>query len=209
MMERKAKDMGQEKLLMRMYSTGSETDSEEYLGGIRNFLDRIKAPSETLESMLHEAAVYIGAFTQFREVSIGVKGQEGTFRYAALVGFNKDAEAARRKMEFSQKDLHDISVYRPTRFSRSSFYHLSEKKSYRPGSENTFNKPALLGIPRQRADDMIEGDYIEVDLVGNNREIIGWVEVSGPIMGKLPKRDTIRDLEFFASCLTLVLSKVL
>jgi len=209
MMERKAKDMGQEKLLLRMYSSGSETDDEEFLGGIRNFLDRIKATGETMDAMLHEAAVYIAAFTQFKEISIGVKGHDGIFRYSALVGYNKEAEAARRKMSFSLKDITDISVYRPQRFCRTSLFHLSEKKSYPAGSENTFNKPNLLGTPRQRAEDMIEGDYIEIHLVGKNREILGWIEVSGPIMGKLPKRDLVTELEFFASCLALVLSRVL
>jgi len=209
MMERKAKDMGQEKLLLRMYSTGAETDNEEYLGGIRNFLDRIKVHGETLDAMLHEAAVYISAFTQFREVSIGVRGADGMFRYSAVVGFNKDAEAARRKMVFSPKDLTDVSVYRPLRFCRISLFHLAEKKSYHAGSEVAFNRPNLLGLPRQRPDDMIEGDYMEVHLIGKNREMIGWIEVSAPMIGKLPKRDAVLELEFFASCLTLVLSKII
>jgi len=209
MIEKKAKDVGQEKLLMRMYSSGSDTDEEEFLGGTRDFLDRIKSPGETLETMLHEAALYIEAFSQFKEVAVGVRGHDGMYRYAAIVGFNKDAEAARKKVAFTPKDMSDLSSSRPIRICRISQYYLAERKPYKGGQENTFNRPNLLGVPRQRPDDMAEGDFVEIPLTGKNKEIIGWIELSNTMMGKLPKRDVIIQMEFFASCLSLVLSNLI
>jgi len=209
MMGGKVKDTGQEKFLLRMYSSGSETDDEEFLGGMRDFLERIKAPNETLEAVLHEAAIYIEAFSQFKEVAIGVRGSDDLYRYSALVGFTRDAEAARRKMTFTSRDMNDLSIGRPIRICRVSQYYLSERKPFQQGQENTYNRPNLLGIPRQRADEMVEGDFIEISLVGKNKEIIGWIEISGTMIGKLPKRMVILQMEFFASCLSLVLSKII
>jgi len=209
MTEGKAKDAGQEKFLMRMYSSGSETEDEEFLGGTRAFFERIKGQGETLESILHEAAVYIEAFSQFKEVAMGVRGRDGTYRYSALVGFNREAEAARRNISFTSRDMKDLAMGRPIRICRISQFYLSERKPYLPGQENTFNHPNLLGIPRQRPDEMVEGDFVEVSLIGKNKEIIGWIEVSGTMMGKLPKRAILIQIEFFASCLSLVLSNML
>jgi hypothetical protein len=205
----KTKDEGQEKFLMRMYSSGSETDEEEFLGGTRAFFERIKGHGETLESTLHEAAVYIEAFSQFGEVAIGVRGQDGMYRYSALVGFNREADAARRGIAFTSRDMKDLTMGRPIRICRISQFYLSEKKPYQPGQENTFNRPNLVGAPRQRPDEMVDGDFVEIPLIGKNKEIIGWIEVSGTMMGKLPKRAVMIQIEFFASCLSLVLSSML
>ena len=209
MMERKAKDMGQEKMLLRMYSSGTDTDNEELLDGIRDYMDKVKGPNETIETMMHEAAVFVEAFTQFKEVSIAVKGTDGLYHYVATVGFNKEAEATRKKFAMTLKEARDISIYRPVRICRASEFYLSEKKPWRPGNEVMFNRPNLLGMPRQRPDDMIEGDYVEVQIIGKDRELLGWIDASGTMNGRLPKRDIIIQMEFFASCLSLVLSHTL
>ena len=208
MISKKAKDMGQEKLLLRMYASGTETSEEQFLGGIRDFLERIKVRGETLEAALHEAAVYIEALFQFKEICIGIKGHDGNFRYAVTIGYNKEAEALRKAMVFSARDMSDMIAFRPVRICRVSQFYLSEKKPYRPGGEKAFNRPNLLGIPRQRPDDMVEGDYIEVPLQGRNRETIGWIEAAGSSFGKLPKREVVMQLEFFASCISPVIAQM-
>jgi hypothetical protein len=209
MIAKKVKDMNQEKLLLRMYASGTETSEEQFLGGIRDFLERIKGSGETLEAALHEAVVYIEAFFQFKEICIGIKGHDGNFRYAVTIGYNKEAEAFRKAMVFSQRDMSDMVTYRPVRICRVSQFYLSEKKPYRPGAEKSYNRPNLLGIPRQRPDDMIEGDYIEVPLQGKNREVIGWIEAAGSSFGKLPKREVMVQLEFFAACISPVIAQMI
>lgn len=206
MVDKKMKDTGQEKFLMRMYSSGSDTDDEEFIGGTRDLLDRIKAPGVTSESLLHEAAIYAEAFSQFKEVSIGLRGIDGQYRYVAMVGFSKDAEEARKKIIYSQKEVNDFISNRPIRICRMSHYYLSERRAFKEGEQRTFNRPNLIGVPRQRPDDMVEGDYIEIPLMGKKRDTIGWIELSGTMMGKLPKREVIVRLEFFASCLSIVLN---
>ena len=204
-MERKQKDLEQEQLLIKKYSAVYRSANEQFLKAITNFIAKAKGPEKSLESILKEALEFIRTYSQFKERAIGLRDHDGLYRFKVIAGFDNEAESATREMVFSADDMKDIFTYRPINICRTAQFHLSERKSYKQGTENTFNRPDLLGSERKHPDDMIEGDYIEIPIQGKERDLIGWIEVSGPADGKMPKRETILRIEFFASCLVPII----
>lgn len=200
-MEPKRKDAGQEQQLFKKYNRGIPSPDEKFIETITNFIVSAEKLKKPKEQILTEALQLIQSLSQFKECAFGLRDPDGAYRFKRLVGFGQDAETARKEIVYSEADMRDIITYRPIIICRFSQFHLSEMKPYKPGMEITFNKPNLLNSERKHPDDMTEGDYIEIPLQGKDREIIGWIELSGPASGKLPKREVILQIEFFASCL--------
>lgn len=204
-MDRKIKDTAQEKMLISKYSPITDTPEEQFLEGILKFIEYTKTAGITSHVILLEAARMIRRLTEFKEIAIGVKDRDGMFRFAAMIGFKEEAEAARKKLAYTLADMKDGSAYQYMRLCKSSQIMLAENGPYKPGEEETFNRPALLEKPRAAPDDMIEGDYIDIFLNDREKEIMAWLELSGTKDGKMPKRETILWMELFAACLTTVL----
>jgi len=200
-MEKMPKDMEQEEMLKSIYSFGSEIPDEKFLEAALNFFSKIRNPSFSLESILKEILEFVRSNSPFQECLIGLKDKDGLFRFKAMIGFTDEAAAEIRNIVFTQDDMKSIRSYHPINICKFSQFHLSERRPYAPGMEKAFNKPDLLKSTRAHPDDMIEGDFIEIDLRDKSRDIIGWMELSGTVDGKLPQRDTIMRIEFFASCI--------
>ncbi len=100
--------------------------------------------------------------------------------------------------EFADDFLGD-SKYKGRVISDYSKMYFEEDKPYTDGSESTFNRPALLKSKRHSTDDALEADYLDVHIFGPDKELIGWIETSGTIMGKMPDITTIKTIEVIAS----------
>jgi hypothetical protein len=208
-MGKKQKDVNQERLLINMYSSGLETLEEQFLDGIRNLIVGVIESGPTLESILQEASNRIQIFFQFKKVAFSIRCRDGSYRYLAVIGF-KDAATKRKIIYPPQKISKDIIPYGSgsIRICKNAHFHLSEKIPHDQGRENIENRSNLLGMVRQHPDDMVEGNLITITLEGKNKEIIGWIEVSGTVSGKLPGRETILKLEFLGSCLTPIINRI-
>jgi hypothetical protein len=204
-MAKKTKDYVQERQLLARYSKGNRTSREESIDEIRKFVEKCMKPNMHRQVTLDEAVRTILRATEFMEVAINVKDADGRYRFLAMSGFKKEAEAAMRAIAYTPADLKDHSAFPSVRIGRASQYYISEMNPYRPGEEATYNEPQLLGRPRIAADDMLEGDYIDAYITGPGDELIGWIELTLTKSGKLPSRGTLVWLELFTSCLSTVL----
>lgn len=207
-MSKKTKDFDQERFLLARYSQTDRTPLEDSFDEIRRFVDKCMKQQMQKQIVLDEAVKLIVKMTEFKEISIAAKDTDGNFRYVAMSGFKKEAEAARRAIVYTPADLKDSSAFPALRIGRVSQYHISEKNPFKPGEEATFNEPLLLGKPRNAPDDMIEGDYIDSYLAGPDNEFIAWIELQRTESGKLPSREAIIWLELFSSCLSIVLQNL-
>lgn len=208
-MQPRMKNADQERFLLEKYASDRQEPFERFLRRILKFLNESKSPDKNSKDVLMEALRTIQSFTKFKECTIGLKDPDGLYRFKAMVGFREEAMKAREEIAYSSDDMNDFVSYRPVSICRFALFHISERKPYKPGMENTYNNPQLLGIPRKRPDDMIEGDYLEIIIRGKNQEIIGWIELSGTSDGKLPSRDEVLKTEFFSSCLIPVLERMI
>ncbi|MEM4262253.1 MAG: hypothetical protein QXY98_00770 [Thermoplasmata archaeon] len=208
-MQSKAKSAEQEKFLLEKYASDRQEPFERFLRQVLKFLRDSKSSDKDRKTVLMEALQTIQSFTKFKECTIGYRDPDGLYRFKAMVGFKEEAMKARQEIAYTSDDMMDIASYRPVTICRFAFLHLSERKPYKSGMENTYNKPELLNMPRKYPDDMIEGDYLEILIRGKGQEIIGWIELSGTSDGKLPSREEVLKAEFFSSCLIPVLERIM
>jgi len=204
-MTEKKKDLQQERLLKELYSPFSNSNEERYLSEIGGFLEHALRISNSKDAVLKETGRLIHQIFEFKEIAFGVRDSDGMYRYHEMIGFRNEAENARKQIVYNNKDMTDGASFKSIRIGKYSQIHLSEYEPFKSGEEATFNHPELLGKPRTNADDMIEGDYLDTFLIGRQKEILGWIELSGTRNGKLPSREVLLFLEFIASCLPLFL----
>jgi len=157
----------------------------------------VRALSEEAARLIHEQF-------RLRWVAIGSKNpRDGMFRYDALVGFREEAASARRAQTFVLADFVEDTKYKGRQISDITKMYFEEDKPYTNGAEVTFNRPILLKGKRRAPDEALEGDYIDVHIYGGDGELIGWIETSGTVAGKLPDMTAIKTMELIASMLGL------
>ncbi|MDH4122696.1 MAG: hypothetical protein OEV21_01215 [Thermoplasmata archaeon] len=204
-MAKKTKDYNQERFLLALYSQANRTPREESINEIRKFVEKCMKLDAQRKTVLDEAIRTILRMTEFKEIAISAKDIDGNFRFLAMSGFKKEAEAAMRAIVYTPADLMDHITFPAHRIGMVSEYCISEMNPYKPGEEATYNEPQLIGKPRSAPDDMMEGDYIDIYMDGPDKRHIGWIELSQTKTGKLPSRETIVWLELFVSCLSIIL----
>jgi hypothetical protein len=83
---------------------------------------------------------------------------------------------------------------------------LVEDNPYGKDEESTFNRELMLQSSRKSLDGTIEGDYIDVRILGKGGALLGWIELSGTTDGKFLDVHTIKCLELLASVLGIALT---
>jgi hypothetical protein len=69
-----------------------------------------------------------------------------------------------------------------------------------------FNRPGLLTATRSTDSDSLEGDYIDVKILGVNDDLLGWIEISGTRTMKLPDATTLRWVEAIGSIIAAAIT---
>jgi hypothetical protein len=65
----------------------------------------------------------------------------------------------------------------------------------------------MLQSARKSLDDTIEGDYIDVLILGKGEELLGWIEISGMQNGKFPDAQTLKCIELLATVIGVALAR--
>ncbi len=182
------------------YLHGTREPNQRTLEVILKLMEGLRAKNPDTREIIEEAANYIHDQYRLRWVAIGTKSaKDGIFRYESLVGFRDEAMLARKRQTFKAEDFLQDARYKGWPISDYSKMYFEEDKPYSDGAESTFNRPALLKSKRHSPEDALEADYLDVHIFGPDKELIGWIETSGTITGKLPDVQTIKTIEIIAS----------
>ncbi len=155
-----------------------------------------------VRGMMEEAAGLIQKQFAIREVAIGLKSaSDGIYRYEVLRGLRSDAEAAMRRIQYTESDFWDDKKYKCTTVSRLTRLFLAEDNPYTSDEKDSYSRPFMLEFKRSALDESVEGDYVDVVIPGPAGEALGWVEISGTRAGRLPDPMTIRWIEAIATIL--------
>lgn len=204
---RAREEYSHEEIAKRMriqYVHGAHDPALRNLDGLLKLAASCRKKEVNIRALSEEAARFIHDQFRLRWVAIGSKSpRDGLFRYDALVGFREEAANARRGQAFSLADFTEDTKYKGRQISDISKMYFEEDKPYTEGAEVTFNRPVLLKGKRRAPDEALEGDYLDVHIYGGDGELIGWIETSGTVAGKLPDVTTIKTLELIASMLGL------
>lgn len=194
----------------KRYSAFPQDEWERIADGFHKIMNIGNKPDVPIQYLSDQVARTIYRLLEFKEIGIVFKSEkDGLFRYITLLGYRKEAEIANRKLVYSDDDFINEDKFPHAKMGRSSEFHVAEY-IHREGEDiaRAYNRPIELSVQRKSADDFLEGDYIDVDIRGNNNELLGWIELSNTKDKKLPTRSTIIWVELFASLLSIIYQKM-
>jgi len=182
------------------YTHGAKDKNERALDGILSLFSHFQRPQMDLHALLVDAANVIYKQLGVANVSIGLKSaSDGLFRYEVIVGVRPDAEAAEKKLAYTEGQFSEDTEYKGTMIGKISKLYLAEDLPYKDDEIGTYDRKVLLGMRRLSPSDSLEADYIDTWIKGVNGKLLGWIEISGLRTGKLPDIQTIKQIEVIAS----------
>ncbi len=189
------------------YQHASLKPEIKVLESLQKIISDCQSPHLSLSEFLSAVAQYIYRQLNIHSLSIGIRdSNDGKYHYVAFAGLRKQAEDTLRNCVYSKEDFLDPKKYPCFTISRYTKLFLAEHNPYAPGEEDSYNRPLMLTQSRTSFDDTIEGDYLDIMIFDDKREITGWIEISGTKKGKLPDATTIYWLELVGSIIGMILT---
>ncbi len=187
-------------LRMKMdYLHGIGDSTQRRMDGIQGILAHFRKPQLDIDTLLLEAANMISKTMGIDNVSIGLRDpKDGLYRYRAMVGFRTDATEGHKLISYS-KEQFSGGDYHGTDISKMSRVYLAEDNVLTESDQKAFNRPGLLGVKRTTTTESLEGDYIDIKILGQFDDLLGWIEISGTRSMQLPDTSTIKCVELIAS----------
>jgi hypothetical protein len=187
-----------ERKLKLGYLYGEKDPTRRNLDKLQSVMTRFQENGLELMPLLQDVADTINRMFWLKEVTIGLKDADGLYRYKVMCGLRQDAWQAHRRLAYTLEDFFDPRHFKGRQISKFTKVFLAEDKPYVDGEEDTFTRPILLKAVRSAPDNCIEGDYLDVHILGDKGELLGWIEVSGTKNGNFPDPVAIRWIEFVA-----------
>lgn len=187
------------------YLHATRDSNQRVVEAVTKLMARLRDPLLDLNTLLEETAKMVNQQFRIRTVSIGLRGSDKSYRYTVGAGFREEAWNARKKIVYGIDDFFSDKSYKGTVISDYTKMYLEEDKPYANGEEATYNRPVLLKSKRLTLDQSLEGDYADIHIYGSNNELIGWLEISGTLAGKIPDTSTIRWLELISAMLSVAI----
>jgi len=176
--------------------------------GIQSLLLHLRRPKIEIDALLQEAASFISRNYGIADVAIGLRDpKDGMYRYRAIAGFRNNAIEGHKALAYTKDQFYDGSGFNGSDISKYSRIYLEEDNVLTEEEKKAYNRPALFARRRTSETDSLEGDYIDVRLMGEGEDLIGWIEISGTRTMKLPDITTIKWVEVIASIIAVALVK--
>jgi len=189
------------------YTYGSKDNVDRTLSSLEPLYAVYRKPRMKARDLLEETARIIYKQLRIREVSIGLRDpKDGLYKYQAMAGMRTGKWQAHGKLAYTKEDFFGNDKWKGTAISKYTKILLAEDSPYDEGEEDTYDRQEMLTSKRHNLDDSIEGDYLDVMILGLNDDLIGWIEISGTWTSKIPDPLTIRLLELIACTLGAMFS---
>lgn len=197
---------GTEKILREQYSGTPKDNHENIMFAVSSLLSR-SIGQESVDDILKDALRTIHRLFDFQFVAIALKDRDEVFRYKVQLGLTPESEKKYFEIQYTAADLFDDTSFPSTAVSDITRFYMAENSPYKEAEIGSYARPTHLGDKRARADDMVEGDYIDFYIRDWKNEVIGYFELASTRSKKLPTRDNIRWLELIATLLGIMISK--
>lgn len=189
------------------YQYSCSNPSNERLDCIHSMINKLADPGLDMKAFLQEVADTINNKLGIKETTIGLKDKtDGLYRYVVMSGLSDSEWDAHKALAYRYEDFYSQNVYKFMQISRYTHLSLIEDKPYTDDEGATFEKDLMLQSKRKSLEDAIEGDYIDILILGKGDDLLGWIEISGMKSGRLPDVETLKCLELLASVLGIALA---
>jgi hypothetical protein len=188
------------------YSHGVKDHTTRIIEEIAGLCTKVKHFNLDTNSILKETAEMISRLFNITSVAIALWDPAlRLYKFRAVTGLEQEGTALYKSLSFTKEQLLDDKTYPCHEISKQTKLYLSEDHPYNEGEVLTFARPTLLGMKRRSLNDSLEADYLCVFINGPNDETLGWIEVSGTRLRKLPDVTAVKWIEMIACILGSVL----
>ena len=194
-------------LRMRLdYSHGVMDHTTKIIDEISSLCAKAKQVNFDANTFLRETAEMISRQFAISSVAIAVWDPAlRVFKFRVATGIGPEGVQLYKDLSFTKEQIMDDKSYPSHEISKQTRLYLSEDHPYVEGEEQTFARPSLLGMKRRSLSDSLEADYLCVFIKGPNDDTLGWIEVSGTRLRKLPDVLSVKWIELIACVLGIVL----
>ena len=192
---------------MRMdYSHGVKDHTIRIIEEFTGLCAKAKQVNLDLDSFLRDVAEAISRQFGISSVAIAVWDPAlRQFKFRVVTGLGQEGVQVYKNLSFTREQILDDKAYPCHEISKLTRLYLTEDHPYVEGEEQTFARPGLIGMKRRSLSDSLEADYLCVFINGANDEFLGWIEVSGTRLRKLPDVSSIKWIEMIACFLGTVI----
>jgi len=189
------------------YQYDSANPANERLDCVHSLIEALADSQLSMSEFLQSAADVIRDRFWVKEVTMGLRSRsDGLYRYEVMSGLSDASWEAHRQLAYTLEQFEDPERYVFAQISNRTRLFLAEDNPYDKDEEGTFNRELMLKSSRKSLDETIEGDYIDVRILGKGGVLLGWIEISGTTDGKFPDVHSIKCLELLASVLGIALT---
>ena len=198
-------------VVMRMkldYSRGVRDQTMRCLETVSRLCWEFERPDLDSRSFMKEIVDAILKIFAIESVGIGVRDPvDRLYRYKIVGGLDKTIEDGYLKLSYTKEQLLEPTTYPAYEISKHTRLLLAEDHPYGDGEEFTYRRPGLLGMKRRSVTDSLEADYLDILFYDTSGDVLGFIEISGTRMRKLPDASTIKWVELLAALLGIVIQK--
>ncbi len=181
--------------------------SSRAMEGFAVLLQHFQRPHLVIHDLLQDAANYTQKQFRLRWVLIGLRSDDGMYRYDVNSGMREEAWARHKKKSYALSDFTtNPSRYTYGEISPLSRIYLEEQNPLYKEDEQSVNRPALLRSKRETEDTCLEADFIDTLITGNRDEMLGWIEYSGTITNEFPDMATVKSIEVISAIIAAAIA---
>jgi hypothetical protein len=195
------------RFLESKYSLVSKDEDEKIVQTLTDLMAIGTDGAQPLKVFFDRVLRFVFRQFGFTEVAIGLKERnENVWRYEAVYGFKKEVEAELFKTRYDHDDMYSQARFPNIKTGKLSELNVAEGL---PEAEtDVYDRPFQWRSKRATYEDFQLGDFLDFWMLDENKEIIGWIEVSAPIDKKQPSKATVRWLELLASlCMEILICR--
>ena len=196
-------------LRMRLdYSRGVKDHTTRALEAVCDLCWKLEQPQFTADSFVRDVAELILKLFGIESVAIGVRDPaDRLYKYKAVAGLDKESADGYSNLVYTREQLLNSSTYPSHEISSHTRLFLTEDHPYAEGEEFTYRRPGLIGMRRRTVTDSLEADYLDIFFHEPDGDILGFIEISGTRLRKLPDTSTIRWIELIGALLGVAFQK--
>jgi len=196
-------------LRMRLdYSRGVKDHTAKALEAVCDLCWKLEQPHLIADSFIRDVAELISKLFGIESVAIGVRDPvDRLYRYKAVVGLEKEVAEGFSILTYTREQLLDSNTYPSYEISSHTRLFLSEEHPYAKGEEFTYRRPGLIGMKRRTLTDSLEADYLDIFFHEPDGDILGFIEISGTRIRKLPDAAAIRWIELIGALLGVAVQR--
>ena len=174
--------------------------------GLQLLLAHSQVDQVDIKALLQEAADFIHKYFSIRTCTIGLKcKKDGLFRYVVKAGLRDEPWKQHQTLSYTVDDFQSFEQYSGYEISPFTRVYLEEDNPMTQEERKAYNRPSMLDLKRRAPDDNLEADYVDTLIYGRGEDLLGWIEISGTIGGKMPDPLTVKSVETIAHILASAL----